>query len=115
MKVPVARFEALHDGIEHESGLKLDDSDFMDLPNILELAEEAPIIVILNLAIEHGIMNGTRGTVKGILYTKPDGPLSTRLSDRMPHIIVVECPTSLGPVFLDVSSYPERKIWIPFR
>ena len=62
--VPVARFEAHHNGIEQEGGLKLDEADFMNVPAVLELAEEAPVIIILNLAIENGIMNGTRGVVK---------------------------------------------------
>ena len=115
VKMPVARFEAHHEGIEHDAGLKLDDGDFRNLPNILELAEEAPVIVVLNLAIEHGIMNGTRGTVKEILYTKPDGPLSTRLTDRMPHTVLVDCPKYSGPSFFDTSEYPDRKTWIPFR
>ena len=62
--VPVARFEAHHNGIEQEGGLKLDEADFMNVPAVLELAEEAPVIIILNLAIENGIMNVTRGVVK---------------------------------------------------
>ena len=63
-KVPVARFEAHHNGIEQDGGLKLDEANFMNVPSILEVAEEAPMLVILNLAIEEGIMNGTRGIVK---------------------------------------------------
>ena len=43
--------------------LKLDEADFMNVPSVLEVAEEAPILIILNLAIEEGIMNGTRGVV----------------------------------------------------
>ena len=63
--VPVARFEAHHNGIEQEGGLKLDEADFMNVPAVLELAEEAAVIFFFgNSAIEHGIMNGTRGVVK---------------------------------------------------
>ena len=101
--------------MDQDAGLKLDDRDFMNLSGVLEVAEEAPVLIILNLAIENGITNGTRGTVKEILYTKPQGPLSARLSDRMPHTILVDCPKYTGPSFFEESEHPERQTWIPFR
>ena len=90
--IPVARFEAQHQGAEQDVAMKVDDADFVNLASVLELAVEAPVIVILNLIIEHGIMNGTRGIVKDILYEKPEGPLSPHKLERMPHTVLVDCP-----------------------
>ena len=81
-KIPVARFEAQHQGAEHDVAMKVDDADFVNLASVLELALEDPVIVILNLIIEHGIKNGTRGIVKDILYEKPEGPLSPHKLER---------------------------------
>ena len=112
---PVARFEASHQGAEQDVAMKVDDADFVNLASVLELAVEAPVIVILNLIIEHGIMNGTRGIVKDILYEKPEGPLSPHKLERMPHTILVDCPKYTGPSFFDENEYLDKRIWLPFR
>ena len=59
----VARFAALHTGIRQIDGLALDSSSFKGLPAELELAEGASVIITNNLAVEHGVMNGTHGHV----------------------------------------------------
>ena len=114
-KIPVARFEAQHQGAEQDVALKMDDADFVNLPSVLELAIDVPVIVILNLVIGLGIMNGTRGIVKDILFEKPDGPLSRDQVDRMPHTVLVDCPKYTGPSFFNEHEYPEKRTWVPFR
>ena len=54
-KIPIVRFPALHGGISNEKGLELDSKRFNELPAYLELAEEAPILLTMNLDVEHGL------------------------------------------------------------
>ncbi len=67
-KQPVVGFSAIHEGISQSHGLGLDDSRFFGLPAHFELSEEAWLILTHNLKPELGLMNGTRGTAKRIVY-----------------------------------------------
>ena len=66
--MPVIRFEAIHEGVEQGEGLLLGDSSFRGLPASLELAVEARVILIMNLAVELGLMNGSQGVINAIIY-----------------------------------------------
>ena len=75
-------------GVDDEEGLAIDDVCFQQLPTHLELAEGARIILTHNLAVGHGRMNGTQGTVHEIVYESPEGPNDVLLSRRRPIVIV---------------------------
>ena len=108
--VSVARFVSIHTGVDQNSGLRLDAMLFRGLPPDLELAEGALVILISNLAVEHGLMNGTRGVVRKIIYANGKSPLAPDLRDRMPDVVVVDCPQYVGPAFF---SDVELRTWIP--
>ena len=89
----------MHSGIDQASGLRLDALLFNGLPADLESAEGALVILTSNLAVEHGLMNGTHGIVRRIVYTRGKSPLAEDFRDRMPDVIVVDCPQYVGPAF----------------
>ena len=61
--VPVLRWEATYDGASQEEGQKLDSQYFNGLEHEVECAVGARILLIHNLAVAHGLMNGTQGIV----------------------------------------------------
>ena len=63
-KVPVVRFDAQHEGVEHADGMNIGEEQFGGLASTLELSEGARVIITNNLAVDHGLMNGTQGIVK---------------------------------------------------
>ena len=109
-KQPVVGISAHHEGISHAEGQKLDDERFSGLARHLELAEEARVIITHNLHVEFGLMNGARGTVKGILFAPGASPVHHDRALRMPLCILVDCPKYQGPPFF---SEPERRTWVP--
>ena len=114
-KIPIARFDALHTGVSQEEGMKLKPELFQNLDPTLELAVGSLVLITANLAVEHGIMNGTRGILREILYTHSDGPSHANVHERMPHTLLIDCPEYSGPPFFDVDTHPERRTWIPLR
>ena len=106
----VAKFVAVHGGIDQREGLRLDAAVFNGLPADLEVAEGALVLIILNLAVEHGLMNGTHGTVKKIVYTGRKSPLCEDPRDCLPDAVVVDCPKYAGPPFFDEPAY---RTWVP--
>ena len=71
-KVPVMTIVAQHEGIDQRQGLAVDSEHFNQLEGVIEVAEEARVILIHNLHVAYGMMNGTQGTIKRVVY-KPDG------------------------------------------
>ena len=108
--VPIVRIAAQHDGIAQDKGMKLPEERFSGLPSELELAEEARVILIHNLAVEHGLMNGTRGVLKEIVYAPGAHPNHEEYLQRMPTALVVDFPQYAGPRFYDD---PGKKTWVP--
>jgi len=111
----IASFEAYHKGISQEEGAKLDEEKFKGLAQTLELAEDARVILTHNLVPEQGLMNGTQGSVKKIVYDHKQGPGAHNLEDRMPKYIVVDFPQYVGTPFYDTEDYPERRTWVPLE
>jgi hypothetical protein len=74
--LPVVRFAARHEGISDVDGAKIADEEFNGLVAELELAEGARVLLTHNLAVEHGLMNGTQGLVRQIVYPPDCGPTS---------------------------------------
>ena len=72
--VPILRFDAVHLGTDQKDGLNLHDERFYQLPKTLELCRGAKIVVTMNLAVEHGIMNGTQGHIVDFIYHAGHNP-----------------------------------------
>jgi hypothetical protein len=110
--LPVIRIQAEHTGVCEEEGAKLNEERFNGLANTLELCEEARVILIHNLAVEHGLMNGTQGTVKQIVFAHGCHPNHEDATKRMPKAVVVDFPKYAGSAFY---TEPERRTWVPIE
>ena len=108
--LPVIRIDAEHEGIDASEGMKLDESRFNGLAAQVELCEGARVILIHNLAVEFGLMNGTQGVVKQIVFATGCHPRHEDERYRMPEAIVVDFPKYAGPTFFDDA---ERRTWVP--
>ena len=95
----VVGFDALHENCSQQEGLEKEDNSFMGLPKRLELCVGAPVLLLHNLAVEHGLMNGSQGKVVEIQYAEGAHPNHERLQLRMPSVIVVDFPGFTGPAF----------------
>ena len=111
----MARFSAEHEGISEEAGGKLEESHFRGLPPSMEVAKHARVLLIFNKALDYGLMNGSFGTVVGVVYDTREGPRHPRSQHRMPWTIVIDFPQYTGPPFFDEQKYPDRRTWLPLR
>ena len=93
-KVPVVRFKALHNGIADEDGENLDDHRFAQASSVLETAEGARMLLTKNLAVTHGLINGTSLEVIAVLYAPGKHPNHPSLGCRMADCIVCDVPHS---------------------
>ena len=73
----------------------------MGLPKRFEFCVGAPVLLLHNLAVEHGLMNCIQGQVVEIQYAEGAHPNHERLQLRMPSVIVVDFPGFTGPAFFD--------------
>ena len=96
-KVPLIRIGAIHEGIPEDEGKKMPEENFNGLPSELEIAEHARVILISNLCPEQGLMNGTQGVVKRIVYDNNSHPNHEEPARRHPKVIVVDFPKYEGP------------------
>ena len=92
--------------------MKLGEERFNGLAAQVELVEEARVILIHNLAVEYGLMNGTQGVVKQIIFEPGHHPRHANHRMRMPRTVVVDFPKYAGPRFYDD---PERATWVPIE
>ena len=108
--VPVIRFDAWHDGVtEQKQGMELPEERFNGLAAQLEVAEGARVILILNLAVEYGLMNGTQGIIKQIVYEAGCNPNHDEPGKRMPSYLIVDFHGYAGPAFFDDAS---KATWV---
>ena len=114
-KMPVAKFNARHLGTSEEEGLSMSEAQFRGLPSNMEVAVGAAVILIHNLAVEHGLLNGTQGFIRDIIYDSRIGPNNETPAAAMPSCIVVEFPEYVGPAFFDKKKFPERQRWVPLE
>ena len=98
-KVPVVAWDAVHEGTSHEKGMAMSDELFNALARRLELAVGAPVLLLHNLAVEHGLMNGSQGTTIDIVFSPGDHPNHDRVEHRMPSAIIIDFPGYTGPPF----------------
>ena len=73
-QVPVIAFDAVHYNVSHADGLATDESEFRGLAPRLELAVGAPVLLLHNLAVEHGLINGSQGKVVDIVFAPGHHP-----------------------------------------
>ena len=109
-KKPVMTIEAQHEGIAQTEGLKIDSERFNELGAVLEVAEEARVILIHNLHVAHGLMNGTQGTIKRVVYKQDGHPNHENPDLRFPECIIVDFPEYEGPAFFDDEN---QRTWCP--
>ena len=72
--LPVIRIDATHTGTTQEEGVKMGEERFNGLAAQVELTEEVRAILIHNLAVEYGLMNGTQDIVKHIFFRDRTSP-----------------------------------------
>ncbi|HIB22772.1 MAG TPA: hypothetical protein EYO32_14995, partial [Rhodospirillales bacterium] len=112
--LPVISFDAVHEGTTQEDGLEIDERHFNDLPANLEVCYDARVILIANLAVEHGLMNGTQGKIKGIVYGPGCHPNHPDPLCCLPKYLIIDFPQYAGPCFWpDIDTHPERRTWVP--
>ena len=109
-KQPILAFDAVHEGISHEAGVKMEEAHFNGLAARLELSDEARVILIQNLNPDVGLMNGTQATVKHAIYLTGTHPNHDDPAQRMPACILLDVPKYTGPAFF---SDPNRRTWVP--
>ena len=77
-QVPVIAFDALHDGNSQADGLAKNDDLFAALPKRFECCVAAPVILMHNFAVEHGLINSSKGVARDLPYAKGCGPNQSR-------------------------------------
>ena len=111
-KIPVIAFDAYHENVPQEKGMETDDDKFMGLSKRLEVAIGAIILLILNLAVDSGLMNGSQGTIVAIIFAQGHHPNHDDPSKRMPSVIIVDFPQYIGPSFFADDT---KAKWVPIR
>ena len=110
--LPVIRIDAEHIGIAQEEGMKLGEEHFNSSAAQVEFVEKARVILIDNLAVEYGLMNGTQGIVKQIIFESGHHARHNNPYMRMPSAVIVDFPKYAGPRFYDDF---ERATWVPIE
>ena len=111
---PLHSFQHKSEGVAHEDGVKIPEELSGGLANELELCEGARVLSTSNVWVSAGIMNGTAGTIRAIVYRRGDRPDHEDVRRRLPYVILVECPQFTGTPFFDLSQYLERRQWVFF-
>ena len=79
--VPVLDSLAYHAIPEREKSSRpdqMDDDDFRGLASSLELCDGSRVLLMQNLWVEAGLMNGAMGTVRGFVWPTGGGPECAR-------------------------------------
>ena len=95
----VHQIKAEHQGSKHAK--KQPSKAFEGLRDVVNLVRGCKVMLTRNVAYLHGLANGTRGKLVGIVYGP--GGIGT-----FPEAIVVEIPDYCGPAF-----YPDEPKWVP--
>ena len=95
----VHQIKAEHQGSKHAK--KQPSKAFEGLREVVNLVRGCKVMLSRNVAYLHGLANGTRGKLVGIVYGP--GGIGT-----LPEAIVVEIPDYCGPAF-----YPDEPKWVP--
>ena len=110
LKEPVCRSAAVNN-CAHAKNSKPADAD--NLYNEMFLAKGVKVVLTRNLWSEAGLVNGSQGFVKYIIYAK-DNPTT---ADAMPEMLLVHFPGYKGPSYLNngeesvVPIFPTTAVW----
>ena len=88
------------------------DATFMGLTRRLEVAIGAIILLIVNLAVDSGLMNGSQGNTIEIVFAKGHHPNHDDPAKHMPSVIIIEFKQYIGPPFFSDQS---KAKWVPIR
>ena len=88
---PVARCDIIY---ETKAGAKNHAMKDINLPEKLPLCIGSKVMLIVNQVIEEGLMNGSVGTIKEIVYDDPAGPRGPRGFKTHPKYVIVDFPES---------------------
>ena len=109
-KAAVIAFDAQHEGVPHDEGMGMSDEKFNGLSKRLELAVGAPVLLTQNLAVEHGLVNGSQGKIADIVYCNGASPNHDTRALRMPSAVIVDFPEYKGPTFFSEAG---KRTWVP--
>jgi len=100
---PIAKIVAQHN---HEKAMSAPPKKAWGLEPVLYVAVGALIMLRMNLCTANGLVNGTMGTVRDIIYEPGKGP------DSLPRCLIVEVPDYTGPTL--IANYPKCVPIVPF-
>jgi len=109
-RVPVIAWDASHEGVRHEDASSLDDERFNQLAGRLELCVGARVLLVHNLHVPTGLLNGAQGVVVDIIFLHDTNPNHERRACRMPQCVIVDFPFYEGPPFFSDAA---RRTWVP--
>jgi hypothetical protein len=75
---------------------------------MLDIAVGAKVMLRRNIATHEGLVNGSTGKIRDVLYDNVNDPASS----RMPYAVIVEFDSYTGDPFFDE---PGRERWVPLR
>ena len=101
---PITQITCENSNLKGKSGKA---SDFGGLANYIHLSTGCNITLTLNTWNKKGLVNGSFGTVKDIIY-----PDSTLIKGTIPETIIIHFPKYTGPQFFNDEA---RKNWIPLN
>ena len=96
----VHEIHAVHS--HHKSAKRQSSSAFDGLRHIINLVRGCKVMLTRNIAYKHGLANGTRGKLVGVVYAQ-GAPVGT-----FPEALVVDIPDYCGPQF-----YKNQPTWVP--
>ena len=105
---PIMRIQAEHDGLPRKRSSDKSAEACGELENTLYISKESKVMLRRNLATQCGLVNGSVGFVKEIVYENEHDPRKFSL----PIAVIVEFESYTGAPFFHGDS---RRKWVPLR
>ena len=103
-KNPIFNWNAWNSNV---TAARADHNDVRGLRNFIGVCTGAPIILLSNLHTDAGLANGSRATVRDVVFSEDSS------KDDVPLFVVCEFPDYTGPVFPAWKDIPEKRKWVP--
>jgi len=100
----IHQIHAMH---SNKSARKQSTAAFDGLRPVINLVRGCKVMICRNVAYLHGLANGTRGTMVGVVY-ESGATFATDKPAPFPEAIIVDIPDYKGPVF-----YSDQPTWVP--